>query len=35
MSQTLGDFTISSDGVLSFKFPPDFETPMSIGQHHY
>ena len=24
-----GGFTISSDGVLSFKFPPDFETPVS------
>ena len=30
----VGDFTISSDGVLSFKLPPDFETPDDEGENN-
>ena len=28
------DFTISSDGVLSFKWPPNFETPDDDGTNN-
>ena len=33
-STTIGDFTISSDGVLSFKWSPNFESPDDGGTNN-